>query len=260
MVEGSRFSIGTELSIMSFATRSIVPEMMDDPALDPVAHRQALAGLRRIHWWSGTAKSLAWTLSEIAQRKQLEHIRVLDIGCGGGDVTSQIAVCMASTMACEVVGWDMSPTAVETANAYRSKVQHATSGRCSVDFQVQDILTMQATDKPSSKDFDFVICSLFLHHFQDREAFAIMKRMLGLARHAIVIDDLIRSRFGYTLAILGCHLLSRSRIVHFDGPQSVRAAFKPQEILAMASEAGARNGRIRNLWPARFQFVAEPPK
>jgi 2-polyprenyl-3-methyl-5-hydroxy-6-metoxy-1,4-benzoquinol methylase len=243
---------------MSFAIRNIVPEKMDDPALDPIAHRRALAGLRRIHWWSGTAKSFASTLGEIAQRKHMKHCRILDIGCGGGDVTSQIAVYMASTMACEVVGWDMSPTAVEAASSYRSKVQYATSGRCSVDFQVQDILTMRSAEKLPSKEFDFVICSLFLHHFQDREAFAIMKRMLVLARHAIVIDDLIRSRFGYILAILGCHLLSRSRIVHFDGPQSVRAAFTPQEILAMASEAGTRNGRIRNLWPARFQFVAEP--
>jgi 2-polyprenyl-3-methyl-5-hydroxy-6-metoxy-1,4-benzoquinol methylase len=253
----SHHPIESDPGTLTFETRQIVPELMDDPALDPAEHRQALAGLRRIHWWSGTAKSLASTLSEIAQRKHLSHLRILDIGCGGGDVTAQIAIRMASVATCEVIGWDMSPTAIETARSYRSKVAHRTSGKCTVDFHVQNILTMQVSERSPTEAFDFVICSLFLHHFENREALLIIKQMLGLARHAIVIDDLVRSRFGYALAIVGCHGLSRSKIVHFDGPQSVRAAFTQPEILELASEAGARNCWIRKHWPARFQFVAE---
>jgi hypothetical protein len=51
---------------------------------------------------------------------------------------------------------------------------------------------------------------------------------------------------------MGVHLLSRSPVVHFDGPQSVRAAFSVKEAIEIAAQAGMKPSTVRKHWPERF--------
>jgi len=51
---------------------------------------------------------------------------------------------------------------------------------------------------------------------------------------------------------VGCRLLSRSPIVHFDGPVSVQGAFRMDEALDLAARAGLDGATIRRSWPERF--------
>ena len=50
----------------------------------------------------------------------------------------------------------------------------------------------------------------------------------------------------------GLRILTRSPIVHVDGPLSVRAGFQPGEVLDMADRAGLRGARITRHWPQRL--------
>ena len=100
--------------------------------------------------------------------------------------------------------------------------------------------------------FDIVYCTLLLHHFSDADAIRILAAMKRLARHAVLVDDLQRTRFGWLLAVAGCHLLSRSPVVHFDGPQSVRAAFTCAEARGLAAAAGWGVAKLRRHWPERY--------
>jgi hypothetical protein len=68
----------------------------------------------------------------------------------------------------------------------------------------------------------------------------------------VLINDLIRSRLGYVLAYLGTRILTGSKIVRYDGPQSVRAAFTIPEAQQLAEQAGLQNAAISRHWPARF--------
>ena len=79
-----------------------------------------------------------------------------------------------------------------------------------------------------------------------------MTGMYQGARHLVLIDDLRRSWIGYGLAVLGCQLLSRSPIVHVDGPLSVRAAFTETEIHCLADACGLPSPKINRHWPHRF--------
>ena len=76
--------------------------------------------------------------------------------------------------------------------------------------------------------------------------------MKGLASISVLVDDLQRTRLGWGLAAVGVHLLSRSPVVHFDGPQSVRAAFSVKEAIAIAAQAGMKPSTVRKHWPERF--------
>jgi hypothetical protein len=111
---------------------------------------------------------------------------------------------------------------------------------------------LDALSEPLPEGFDIVTCSLFLHHLAEDDAVGLLEKMAGAARSTIVINDLLRSRIGYAVAWTGCRLLSRSPIVHHDGPASVRAAFSLAEARRLAERAGLVDVRLERRWPWRF--------
>ena len=235
----------------SLKHRILVPEKMDDPSLDATEHRRALAGLRRVNWFSGTGQRLASELIRIAVERNKTSLTVLDLGCGGGDVACQVARSTSSKLDVSVYGWDLSSTAIETAKEERDRLllkagQGEKAALTKVRFEVTNALQQQ------EKKFDVVYCCLFLHHFSEQQAVELLSQMRQLARCSVLVDDLRRTRWGWWLAKFGCHLLSRSPVVHFDGPQSVRAAFSEPEAIALAEQAGLKNVTIRRHWPERF--------
>jgi hypothetical protein len=72
------------------------------------------------------------------------------------------------------------------------------------------------------------------------------------AGSAVAVNDLTRSRAGLVLVWAACRLLTRSPVVHFDGPVSVRAAFTPREALALAERAGLAGATVVRRRPCRF--------
>jgi len=236
-------------------SRVLVPELMDDPAIDPVEHRRALNGLRRVNKLCQTGKHLAIEILAIAKKNNRNSISILDIGCGSGDVAINVARRLAGRIECAVTGWDISQTAVDcAAKDWAAKDWAEQSHRLPaikqsiVQVHFQQVDVFQATDAR----FDVVYCCLFLHHFTEEQAVQVLTRMKQIASMAVVVDDLVRSRLGYVLAQIGCQLLSRSPVVHFDGPQSVRAAFTESEALGLADQAGMKACSVRRHWPERY--------
>ena len=236
-------------------SRVLVPELMDDPAIDPVEHRRALNGLRRVNRLCQTGKHLANEILAIAKKNKRNSISILDIGCGSGDVAINVARRLAGKIECFVTGWDISQTAVDCAAKDWAAKDWAdqphrlpATKQPSVQVHFQQADVFQTTDAR----FDVVYCCLFLHHFTEEQAVQVLTRMKQIASVAVVVDDLIRSRLGYVLAQIGCQLLSRSPVVHFDGPQSVRAAFTDSEALGLADQAGMKACSVRRHWPERY--------
>lgn len=226
--------------------RHLVPELMDAPNLDPVEHTQALAGLRRINWLCNTSKHVSATILEIAKRRSLASVDILDLGCGSGDIALGVQRLVSNRVSCQLTGWDISEVAVLNA-------RERTKGADQPRFEVQNALS----ESQSAPKFDFVYCCLFLHHFNEQESVHILKTMSQLAQVALIVDDLKRSRWGWLMATIGCRLLSRSPIVHFDGPQSVRAAYTLDEVRGLASQAGLNNCAVKLHWPERYQLIWE---
>ncbi len=105
---------------------------------------------------------------------------------------------------------------------------------------------------------DVVYCTLFAHHLDDGDVVKLLRVMVARARQLVVVDDLIRSRLGYALAWSGTRLLSRSWVVHTDGPLSVRAAFTPAELRRLAEQAGLSTARLVRFWPERQRLIWSP--
>lgn len=217
-------------------TRSRIPERMDDPAIDPGEHRHALAGLARLNRFSDSAGLLWPALAKLAGELQ-RPVRVLDVATGSGDVPRKLlARAKRAGIALDIAACDLSPTAIAEATREPSAVR----------FFVHDALHDRL---PTG--FDVVTCSLFLHHLGEDEAIALLANMEN-AGNAILVNDLARSRFNYCAVWIACHLLTRSSVVRFDGPASVRSAFTPAEALALAGRAGLHGATVRNRFPCRY--------
>ena len=216
---------------------------MDEPQLDERLHAQALQGLRRINRFSGTGSALWRAVKNVAERTGDRPLLVLDVGCGGGDVAVTLARRAGSeAIDIQIDGCDISEFTIDYARRYS-----VSNDVANVRFFQHDILA-----EPLPNEYDVVMCSLFLHHFDEDQAVCVLGRLKAAARQMVLVQDLRRSSFGYMLAWLGCRLLSRSPVVHMDGPLSVRGAFTEDEVTVLAENAGLSNPEIKRCWPERF--------
>ena len=216
---------------------------MDQPGLAVSDHQQALRGLRRINRLTHTDAAIWTALRPFLPGSEGPLLRLLDVACGSGDLAVSLARrAAAARIPLTITGCDISDTATAMAQNRAAELQ-------SCKFLTLDVL---ADDLPGC---DIAVCTLFLHHLEERDAISLLHRMAATASRAIIIDDLRRTWLGYGMAWLGTRLLSRSQIVHIDGPLSVQGAFTDSEAVALAQQAGLTGATVRRHWPQRFQLV-----
>jgi 2-polyprenyl-3-methyl-5-hydroxy-6-metoxy-1,4-benzoquinol methylase len=226
--------------------RAMTPEIMDLPGVDPVAHREALAGLERINRASRTVQGMLKPIVDLARRNNIDRLSLLDVACGGGDVPIGVVLeARQFGINIDLTLLDRSPTALQQSGETAKK-----SG-ISCNVMQADVLS----ELPKSS-FDVVTNSLFLHHLPDAAAvIELLRGMSELARKMVVVSDLRRCRMGYAAAWIGCRVLSRSPIVHHDGPVSVRAAWTAAELSEFAARAGMIKAEVKCCWPWRMRLI-----
>ena len=226
------------------------PEIMDQPGLASSDHELALRALSRINWISGVAATLWTPIRRLAEEKRGQPMRVLDLASGGGDVLIRLhGRARRAGLPITFAGAELSATAREFAAA-RAKARGA-----DVEF-----LPIDALAGPLPAGYDVITCSLFLHHLEADQAIDLLRRMGEAAASMVLVSDLIRSRWGFVLAYLGTRVLSRSAVAHYDGPQSVRAAFTMAEATQLAAQAGLTGATISWRWPSRFLLQWRRPR
>jgi len=91
---------------------------------------------------------------------------------------------------------------------------------------------------------DVVTSSLVLHHLGPDAVVASLAEMAAASRGVVVVNDLLRAWWSRTLVWLATRLLARHRFSRHDGPLSVRRAYAPDELRALADRAGLTTLRI----------------
>ena len=142
----------------------------------------------------------------------------------------------------QVDGCDVSATAVNLAARYAKK--RSPGAR---------FFQLDAIGAALPDDYDAMISNLFLHHLRTADAVLLLTRM-SAAAPTLVVTDLVRGSIGYATALVGTRLLSRSPIVHTDGPRSVCAAFTLEEARLLAARAGLGGARIEPKFPSRWRM------
>jgi len=212
---------------------------MDDQSLAPHEHFEALAGIERLNKFSFSV-SIVWQALQSLNVGD-RPLRVLDIATGGGDIPIELFKrAQAKGYKWEFYGCDKSAVAIEFAG------RKADSNDADVQFFQADALHEIA------EDYDVTMTSLFTHHLDPPEVIRLIQLMKQRSKIMLLINDLERSASNYISVWLATRLLSNSRVVHHDGPVSVRAAFTCNEFAQMARKAGLIGFEIAPKFPCRL--------
>jgi SAM-dependent methyltransferase len=219
----------------SWALRSIRPELLDDA---PEPDRGAsLNDLTRINRLLGGHFVLRRLLARYARPS--EPFSLLDVGAGSGDMGAAIA---RSYPNARIVSLDRQ----------RRHLAAAPPPRVAAD-------AFHLPFAPAS--FDFVFCSLFLHHFSDDAVVALLASFARLARRAVLVIDLDRQRAAYRFIPATRWLFGWNRVTLHDAPVSVRASFRKHELADLARRAGLAHALVRRHHPwFRLSLAAPPPR
>jgi 2-polyprenyl-3-methyl-5-hydroxy-6-metoxy-1,4-benzoquinol methylase len=204
--------------------RLILPELLD--TLPPDQARASLLDLVRInrHW--GGHSTLRHLLQETVPDGQ--PFSVLDVGAASGDMGACIR------------RWY--PAAKVTSLDYvESHLVQSAAPKVAGD-------AFRLPFRPGS--FDYVFCSLFLHHFQDMDVVRLLRGFGEVARKAVLVIDLERNPIPYYFIAWSRPILGWDPVTVHDGAISVEAAFHRKELEDLARQAGLRNPRARVFRPA----------
>ncbi|MEC7352251.1 MAG: methyltransferase domain-containing protein [Planctomycetota bacterium] len=229
--------------------RNLTPELMDDPALDPARHGQALRGLARLNRVSG-ADRIPWHAIRDWARGSHGPFTLLDVATGSGDVPLGLAArARRAGLELRLHGCDVSPVALEHARER--------SHRAGVSFEC---IVQDAVHEPFTRRFDVVTCNLFLHHLDEADAVSLLRNAAAACSGLLLVSDLRRDPAGLLLAAAGSRALSRSPVVHVDAVKSVRAAWTPAELAGLARRAGLEGFTIGRRFPRRMLLEWRCPR
>ncbi|HEX6962221.1 MAG TPA: methyltransferase domain-containing protein [Lacipirellula sp.] len=237
------------MALPSLAERRFRPELMDEPGLDLAEHARALGGLRRLNVASATSRQLWSVIAEQTGVRPGGRLRLLDVASGGGDVALGLwRLAARCGVDLQILGLDKSSAAC-----------HQASKRCqpagaAIAFQCTDVTTAALP-----KGFDVTTSTLFLHHLLWKDAVNVLAKMAA-AGQLLVVNDLRRSTAGYAIAHVACRTFTRSKVVRFDGPQSVANAYTVEEARELCRLAGLIGALVRRSWPWRMTIVHNKPE
>jgi 2-polyprenyl-3-methyl-5-hydroxy-6-metoxy-1,4-benzoquinol methylase len=213
------------------------PELMDRPQSVTAELVSDLRNLRQLNRYFGSyALTTHFLRCWIQPGAQL---RVLDLATGSGDIPRLVidyARKVGATVTVEAI--DQQSSTLEIARGLSADYPE-------IDFKQGDVLFFGEDGQ-----YDIVLCSLALHHFDEAAAVRLLERCRHLSRRFVLVSDLRRD----LLATVGVYLLTaliyRESMTRTDARLSAERAFSFREFGSLAERAGWRNFSHR-----KFRFA-----
>ena len=212
-----------------------VLEIMDRRGNDPELMRADLHVLESINRFLGGRRIALCYLEEFLDVSPMSSCTVLDLATGGADIPRTILQwSRRRKVRVEITAVDGNPEILQLAREWCVELPE-------IHIEQHDLL---ALPYPTAS-FDFILCSLTLHHFAEADVVAILRRIHDIARVGYIINDLRRNRIAICLSKLMARTIISNPIARFDAPASCERAFTVGELRAMATQAGMGKAVIR---------------
>jgi 2-polyprenyl-3-methyl-5-hydroxy-6-metoxy-1,4-benzoquinol methylase len=227
---------------VDFSVRSMQPERLDDPGLDPAEVARCLADLSAVNTVTlARPPTLNFLRRVVRTLPAGAELSVLDVGYGHGDMLRRIARWgRRRGLRLRLEGVALSPACAASARA-------ATPAHLAITYRTGDVFDEQLGST------DVVISSLLSHHLLDDQVVRFLRWMEHTARRGWFVNDLHR----HPVAYYGFAALSRAaawhEIVQHDGKISVMRSFRRAEWERLLRQAGLY-GAARVRWHVPFRL------
>ena len=212
-------------------------EVLDNPGAEPAAVRATLRDIARLNALFGGTRAVVEALEpyfraagergkrEGGRGKGAERWTLLDVGTGLGDIPrAAAAAARRHGVALTLVGIERIPAAARLARAASDELA---------------VILADGTALPiRPRSVDVVIASQVLHHLSRATAVRWIGAFDRLARRAVVLADLRRSRVAMAGIWLASFALQFSRVTRHDAVVSLRRGYTKREFDEMLSAAG----------------------
>jgi len=225
------------------SNRSEEIEIMDDLNCSGAVVNQTLRELDTInHLLGGNYVTLNGVKELLHTIDNSKTITIADLGCGSGDMLMRMSrQYLRAKM--KLIGIDANPNITAFAR------ERTLDDR--IHFETLDIFS----DEFRKRKFDIVIGTLFFHHFSSDQLVAFFSQLKYQATVGIVINDIHRHPIAYYSIKALTQLFSKSAMVRFDAPLSVRRAFRRNELVEILKKAEIKEYSLRWMWAFRWQVI-----
>ena len=229
-----------------FKRRSYKLEYLDTGNYTPEEYEDCIGELQFVNRWMGDAHSLKATLFPEVESNSLSNFSVLDVGAGSGELLRVTAAWARQTnhRLC-AVGLELNERAAESIIQKSGHFHEISSVR-------GDAFKLPFSDS----EFDYVMCSLFTHHFVEEQIVQILREMSRVAKRRMFVIDLHRHPIAYFLYTTLGKLVLKNRLVRHDGALSILRGFKADELLELAQRAGLQDVWLERHFPYRLVLSA----
>ena len=227
---------------LDFNRRAELTELMDQPCSRDEL-RACLRDIEKLNrWFLGYRPVLRW-LDSLDLARFRKPLRIIDIGCGHGDLLRQIDRWAEKRgIEARLTGCDMNPETIAIA-------ANATRRASRIQWTATDVFSLNGRGS-----VDLVVSSLFTHHLAENEVVRFVRWMEQHAEIGWFINDLSRAAIPYWLLKAFTKAAGLHRFVQHDGPVSIRRAFVADDWRRMCSAADLPENEfaIQSWKPARL--------
>lgn len=229
-----------------FRQRSLELEHLDKGDYTAAEYEGCLVELRRVNRWLGDARALRGSLLAEIEEFDLQRFAVVDVGAGSGELLRVIAEWAKNR--------GRRPRLVGLELNQRSAAAILEQSR---DFPEITAVRGDAFRLPfGDNEFDYAICSLFTHHFNDDDVVAILRELGRVAARRLFVIDLHRKPVPYYFYTTVGKLFLHNRLIREDGALSILRSFTPAEFEQLAGRAGLEGITVTRRFPYRLVLSA----
>lgn len=229
-----------------FKRRSDRLEYIDTGDYTAAEYESCIDELQLVNRWMGDAHTLKRTLLREIDAHALKSFSILDVGAGSGELLRVTAAwARQSGRRMRAVGLELNERSAESIIEESSQFDEISSVR-------GDALRLPFFDS----QFDYVICSLFTHHFVNEQVVQILREMSRVAKRRIFVIDLHRHPIAYFLYTTVGKLVLHNRLLRHDGALSILRSFKQDELIELAQQAELKDVSVERHFPFRLVLSA----
>jgi len=229
-----------------FKQRSNQLEYIDTGNYTAEEYEDCISEMQLVNRWMGDTHALKQTLFRDVEDARLKQFSVLDVGAGSGELLRVTAGWARSTdRQFRGVGLELNERSAKAILEESKDFPEISSVR-------GDALLLPFT----ANEFDYVMCSLFTHHFVDEQVVHILREMSRIARRRIFVIDLHRDPVPYFVYTTLGKLVLKNRLIRHDGALSILRSFKADELMRLGKAAGLRDLWVEHHFPARLVLSA----